>query len=224
MKQTRILPLGVVGVVVGAMLVVLALADEAFQPSDDDLHRRSENFWSALAVEGVWAESYDSLEGLFAHSDVVVVGRLVSVEGGRVFGTPNPLLDHPEESQFFFASIQVESLQLLRGAPILDSDGYIVLEELLPERSRLDTLVTNLPEGRAVFFLRNKGVDAMSQGRSRAIVERDTPFYRRITPQGVLRDIGGDVHIPVDGGGGFLLTLEGTGFDALLKRLETLPS
>lgn len=162
--------------------------------------------------------------GYSPHSDVVVVGRLVSVEGGRVFGTPNPLLDHPEESQFFFASIQVESLQLLRGAPILDSDGYIVLEELLPERSRLDTLVTNLPEGRAVFFLRNKGVDAMSQGRSRAIVERDTPFYRRITPQGVLRDIGGDVHIPVDGGGGFLLTLEGTGFDALLKRLETLPS
>lgn len=181
---------------------------------------RGDRFWHLFTVHGAWVKYYDSLAAMTKAADVVVVATIDSVAAGRSFGEQRPELDHPDESVIHFATIKLRVDQLLSGEPRTDADGFITLEMLLPERGVLKELEATVPQGKAIYFLRNEGQAAAQQGVSKAIQIRDLDYYRRVNPQGVIRDVDGLVVAPEDGEAAFLTLLNGQRFDQVVEAVS----
>ncbi len=173
---------------------------------------RSDRFWSALALRGMAAESYDTLEDLAKSADLVVVGTILSVERGREWvAIPEYVDDAALSGQAYarFATVTITIQQIVGPvrAPLPDP-SLVKLEAYLPSPGALSILKDNVPRERSIFFLRNKG-------------ESDSVEFYRFTndEQGLVRDVDGRLRISPAGEDHFLTLLDGEPFDDILAKV-----
>ncbi len=180
--------------VVAIALVVGIFARDSFVRSEAE---RSQQFWSALHVEGL-REHYPTLEALVDDVDGVIVGRILSIGEGsedRDLEAEAAGIDRGLSSVFYVRlTIRVESV--LAGN--LPGPGSTVVVEQLGDRSLVPAFQGKLPNERTLFFLTDKVVyDAGLQG-----------VYEPIR---TMRELDGNV-MPVDPDERFLQDLSGIDF------------
>lgn len=191
-----------------------AVGTEMGGAPSSDLYAQSDAFWSQIAVNGMSAEEFSSLEAMAKAADLVVVGRFTDLARGREWVANaayvgDPLLGDYAMARFADAPIAVESIL---GEPRVPFEGTLVpFEIFLPLPNMTDDLRSALPQERTIFFFRNKG-------------KADDPTRYRLTndEQGILREIDGRVAVLDTGAGHFLERLNGQSFDAVVAELQTL--
>ena len=65
------------------------------------------------------------------------------------------------------------------------------VEIMLGPGDAIYTLESMLPTERAIYFLRNKGLDVAGRGAPATIQRQEAPFFRLVNSEGVIRDIDG---------------------------------
>lgn len=199
---------------IAAALVVWTSASMAGVASTSQ-RDASDRFWARVTPQSALeAEHYESLSDMTASADAVVLGRIVEVLPGRVFGNP---ASYPVGAAASYATAIVEVTDVLSGDP---GARTLQLELLLPDAEVLADLQAALPRERAVYFLRNKGHEAALLGLPPNVQANERPFFRLVNTRAVLRDIDGNVAAPVSADEGFLLELDGTPFSDLLATLR----
>jgi hypothetical protein len=200
------------GIGLGAALTVTRQPTAVAQQPGSDLVARSYRFWSAVAVRGMAAESYDSLEDLAQNADLVVVGTILSVDRGREWVAIPAYVDDPflsDEAFARFATLTIAVQQII--GPVrtpLPDPSSVKLEAYLPRPGTMALLRENVPRERSIFFLRNKG-------------KTDSVDFYRFTndDQGLLRDFDGLVRISPTGEDHFLTHLDGERFEDILANV-----
>lgn len=173
---------------------------------------RSNLFWSAMTVNGMSAESYDSLETLAESADLVVVATVETVERGREWVAipeyvDDPVLSDGAIARFATVTLSIEQIVGPVRTPLADRSS-VRLEAFLARADTLEIIQDNLPRERAIFFLRNKG-------------QKDSVDFYRFTNdgQGLLRDFDGRVQIAPTGEDHFLTHLDGERFEDVLAKV-----
>ena len=162
-------------------------------------------------------ESYGDLNTMTKASDVVVVAQIERIDAGDIYetgaGAPN----------LAFINFYVRSEQVLRGKPIVETDGTFILEIPQPaeDRAGADSIATQMqsqfPTGRMLLFLRDKGTDP----RVDASV-REYGRYRLVVSYGLVVDNGGNAVMPLrlhTGGDPFADAVNAMPFDAVLDAV-----
>lgn len=174
---------------------------------------KSDAFWASLQYEFLEAEHYSSLASMTAAADAVVVGRLTSIEAGRVWGDP------PDDAAYY-AEARLEVKEVVAGT-LIDTGGALRFELFMAEPSVIEHLQANLPSEEAIYFLRNKGAEAMTLEMSRSEQAREAEYYRLVTMGAVLRNGPDGRTVTIPGRGEpFLVELAGRPFDAMLDQVR----
>lgn len=116
---------------------------------------------------------------------------------------------HEVYARFGDVEVSIEQIVGSVEAPLPDRTR-VNMEVFLVESEALAELRSNIPEERAIYFLRNKG-------------PADSVDFYRLTndEQGLLREFNGRVRIAPHGGTHFLTRLDGERFDEVLARVAT---
>ena len=140
---------------------------------------------SLVRAEIEEVERYDSLRGITLEADAVVLGRVRSVEPGRIF------------SGCGYAAATVDVEALLAGDLPAGSQDHLTLE-YFGFCSSLPELGEEIPRGRAVFFLRNKGEETrhVQPDATEQEIESESMFWRTVIHAGTATS----VHDVSDGG------------------------
>lgn len=206
-----------------ALLAATAIVWLGASAPDGYRASRSDLFWDRLWFEGASGPHYDSVEELESASDVVILGRITTVEEGRVFGDPHPDNPNPKEELVAYVTAIVEVDSVLAGA-LEDSNAKSIRLELpMPRQDALSDLVGNGPDEPAVFFVFNAGRSAAMQGRSAEVQEREREYYALVGFGAVVRNLDGKAS-PVDAPEmDFLKAFESESFDRFVERIEPAP-
>lgn len=153
-------------------------------------------FWRQLGPpEGaVETEHYTSLRALADGASVVLEGQIIDVVHSRTIGPP----DDPEDRVHFGAAV-IHVIDVLNGALAAETtpDGRTVLVEfMVPEPVTPDIDVGSLPQGRALFFLRQKGSPIPGYGRVTSRVD-ESRWYRFVNSQGLFVEQTGGLAFPL---------------------------
>jgi hypothetical protein len=184
---------------------------------------RSERFWRALWFGHASSPHYDSLAALKAGSDVVVLGRIVRVEEGRIFGDPHPANPTPEEELVRYVTATVEIDRVLAGATVEPGVDTLNLELPMPRKDVLTEILGNKPDEPAVFFLFNAGLMAAAQGRPASVQQIERDYYALVAFGAVVRSLGGKA-TPIDAPElEFLHEFESETFDRFIERIQSTP-
>jgi len=174
--------------IAGVMATVVGLVVPKGQGSEPG------GLWAAVTVAGVEAEYYDSMADMARAADAVIVGRIISVSEGRVFGTPDRTLKHPERAQTFMANLTIEVDEVIRGSL---KPGW-KLEVMAPGRDRIDELgVYAKAEERSIFFLRDEEAWTRRLGWSDEYVKSAAGIYRLVRQGAVIVDHHSEALLPV---------------------------
>lgn len=178
------------------------------QPASPNLDRgQSDRFWSLLYLRGSEAEHYEALSDITQASDRVVVAKIESIELGRQVGESYPIS---------YTVLNLRVLRTLRGP----TAELVKLEIILPSVDKLEELKSSQPEEESVFFLRDKGSEALRLGLSAEEVRVEQGSYRLVSSQGVLRNLNGQVGIPIASEDSFLLQLSGESFEHMEEKVR----
>jgi hypothetical protein len=205
------------GVLIGAGLALVLTLNYVAEGGVASLEQRSNTFWGSLGIQGQEAEFYESLPEMALASDVVVLGRVESVSEGRVFVMEAPPDVPVEDVTFRYVSMSIAVSRTLRHLP--GPPEKIAIEMMLPTATTLGDLKGSIPEEETLFFLRSKGLDLERREKPDRVVSQEMPFYRLVSSQGLLRNIGGQTHPNVGAEDQFLLDLVHDQFD---KTLDTV--
>lgn len=145
-------------------------------------------FWRAAALHGSQAEHYETLTSMAQSADAVVVGRLRSIDNGRVFG-------EEEGNKYYYATVKIDVDELVLGS--LDQDWSLEVPISRPEQS--DTLRGWLSDGKALFFLRSKAREARMLGYAQGVIDQESGYYRLVTFEAVINDDNGLANPPLGG-------------------------
>jgi hypothetical protein len=151
-------------------------------------------------------------------ADAVVVGRVVNISPGRVFGEPG------DQVIYGNGALQIDRIVWDTQRSLLPDS--INLEVMLPDAGVDAALRGSLPTSPGVYFLRNKGVSAAQAGYALEAQLANAPYWRLVSSQGLLENVAGSVEAPVVPAeeGGFPSDLEGSSFQALLERVQQAAS
>lgn len=151
------------------------------------------------------------LRGITLEADAVVLGRVRSVEPGRIF------------SGCGYAAATVDVEALLAGDLPAGSQDHLTLE-YFGFCSSLPELGEEIPRGRAVFFLRNKGEETrhVQPDATEQEIESESMFWRTVIHAGTVVDQDGSVHVPDRLNAPFLVALEGSPFSEFVDRVRAL--
>ncbi|HEX5015343.1 MAG TPA: hypothetical protein VFV72_14430 [Candidatus Limnocylindrales bacterium] len=173
------------------------------------------SFWSTLRISGTEAEHYDSIGQLAQSADLVVVGRIDSIERGREWVAVEPeLVDVAGDfayARFALATISVD--RVLGGAT---DRATVPVEFLIISWDQVDRLRGVIPHDPAIFFLRQKRGESSDE------------FYRLVNiSQGSVGSDNGKALITRVGAGGdadddFLTDLNGQNFEGIVADVERL--
>lgn len=105
--------------------------------------------WAPVNVQLTELEHYASVAEITAAADAVVVGRVIAVEPGRVFGGAT---GHP----MHYAAVTIRVTELIRGT-LLDPRTVSLEVPLFGGPTSIDRLRASLLEHDGAFFLRDKG-------------------------------------------------------------------
>lgn len=177
MTLRRLLMLNAVAVVAIAVGVVAAPGPR--DPGD---------IWRATALEASQAEHYESLSSMALAADAVVVGRLRSIENGRIFEDEDGYRNH-------YATVKIDVVELLLGSL---QPGWS-LEVPVSSPDRVDALRGWLSDDKGIFFLRAKSREARELGLGQARVDQEAGYYRLVTFEAVINDDQGKASPPLPG-------------------------
>lgn len=191
------------------VVLVVALSAVVAMRAGAAADERSERFWSTVQYAFMEAEWYGDLADMTMSADAVVIGSIVAISPGRVFGDP------PDNGAYYAeATLRVE--QLIRGR--LVTDGDVRLEIFMAEPEVIHTLEENLPGDTGVYFLRHKGAEAVALDHPAEVVSAEQPFYRLVSMQGLLRRTSGGTTATMPGQfESFLVEMNGTSFSHTLE-------
>lgn len=166
---------------------------------------------SLVRAEVEEVERYDSLRGITLGADAVVLGRVRSVEPGRIF------------SSCGYAAATVDVEALLAGDLPAGSRDQLTLE-YFGFCSTLPELGEEIPRGRAVFFLRNKGEETrvVRPGATDQEIASESAFWRTVILAGTVVDHDGSVDVPVGLNAPFLVALKGSSFPEFVDRVRVI--
>ena len=162
--------------------------------------------WDLLRIGGNEVEQYKSLGTMTKSSDVAMVGTVEAVESGRTFGDA-------ENGFAYYATMKVRVDEVLHGTPILH-DGVAKVEVFLGDDNDYSELSATLPGERALFFLRDKGLEAAALGLPESAQAEQSGLYRWVSSQGLLVSSNGRIATPLyPDEHGFPTALRGRPFD-----------
>jgi hypothetical protein len=211
------------GVTTLGAVAVIALVWASMSAADSYRIWRSDQFWNRLWFSGASAPHFDSMEEMQAASDVVVLGTIIQVEEGRIFGDPHPDNPHPEEELVAYVTATIEIDRVLVGSLEDPGAARIRLELPMPRQDAVRELVGDGPAEPAVFFVFNAGRLAAAQGRPLEIQEIEREYYALVAFGAVVRNFDGKA-APIDAPEmEFLKAFESEPFDRFVERLDTAP-
>jgi len=190
------------GVLAGALMFI---ATTAFIGVVVQLPRdvsATDRFWSAFHVDGVEAAHFNSLEEVYAASDLVIVGEVHRVELSRQWQATEDL--GADGLATFVASFVLPSATLKNAGQAV-ADEFTRVEMFLPSARDLDTVLAAPPTGQSIYFL--------------VAIEAVPNTYRLVSSQGLLRDLGGAVGVST-AEDAWLAGLAETSFNDLVTTLR----
>lgn len=170
-------------------------------------------FWLGVVPGGNNVEHFVTLDAMTASSDAVVVASLVSIGQDPDRHTS---LD-PADGAFAQLTFRVE--EVVAGTVNSITPGNVVVEIFYIDAREYARFATKLPGDRVLMFLRNKAVEAKANGWPAEGPDAGSQYYRVVSDQGLIRDVGGHAQ-PAEIDGGFLETLNGTAFADVLSSAK----
>ena len=200
-----------VGVLVGGR----ALAAESDMRATQE---RSDHFWSTLAVNGSPRNHFDSLRGMAAGADIVVVAHIEKLAPGREVrdleaeaeGMPR------EQASVYFADATLVVDDAIKGGP----RQTVKLQLMVPGPGTVDQLGKAVPTERAIYFLTDMGAYFARENPTSSLVTTLRNTFDFVSPQGLLRDFGSKVGVTADEGDTFLETASRKPFSDVLADTE----
>jgi hypothetical protein len=212
-KVSGRLPLPLLFVVFVVAVFLSTLASSAAATWQRVGHDRSDAFWSLVTPRGMAAEEYLAPAVMAASADLVVVGRVVSVERGREWVANPDLVNHPDpaarEGAFArFATVMVQVESTLGPSAFEAARALVPVEVFLVRPEVLGELKTLASTERAIFVLRNKGPDD------------SVDFFRLVNDtQGLVREFDGKAHV-MSGEVASFARLEGLPFTRVVEEFR----
>lgn len=198
-------------------LMVLGLAvGSTISEHHREQTERSAHFWSSVTYRGAQIEAFHEAEEMFLASDLVVVGRIVSMVPGRVLGDPGA----GDAAHYLTGKLEVE--EVIRGQSGADAElAALTLEVFTFDADHVVSLAESFPTERALFFLRNKGTTAAKLGWSDEVVVAESKYHRLIATSGLIRDLAGGPSpiVPLEDR---MLGLSGATFDDVVRTVKAL--
>ncbi len=182
----------------------------------------SDRFWRLASFHGASGPRFDTLDGLVSASDVVVLGRITSVQPGRIFGTPHADNPDPASEQIHYVAVTVKVDRILYGALVDPAASDLTLEMPVSGPDAIPQLAKSVPPELSVMFLFNAGLSAAAHGLPDDIQARESKYYALLAFGAVMRDIGGAPRVADAVELGFLTAFESGSFDAFLRRVEAV--
>jgi len=171
---------------------------------------RSNEFWSNYLVEGIQAERFRDLPEMTQASDAVVVGRIRSIEPGRIFGQAGDY-----QVSYVSASLWVDDVLSGRAAKAGDK---LTLELMAADPS----VLPEPPRESTVFFLRNKGVEAARLGFPSSLQLAESAYFRLVRFEAFLRNFSGRVKVAGTAEYPWLVGLDDEPFDGVVRMIRSL--
>jgi len=204
-----------------AFVVVLAFVSTAPQRPN---RGSSDAFWRvANSVNGIDAETYDSLEGMTQAADVVAVGVLEDVTRGRTFVADREIAARIGDP-YYDEAFAYYALANLRVREVVVGDSSLVgstlpVEIFASQRGKLEQLLAQPALDTGLFFLRSKGAEARALGFSNAAQQAEQPYFRLVTSTALVRDFDG-IAATLPGADEFLARFDATRFDDALVAVR----
>jgi hypothetical protein len=173
----------------------------------------SADFWAGVTPGGNNYEHYTSLDAMTKAADLVAVGsvRRISQDSHR----------HTELSPTdgAFAQLDFKVENVLGGSPEYAAPSILNLELFMTDPRQYEQFAARLPAERVLVFLRNKAVEAQLNDWAPEGPDTGHLYYRIVSDQGVIRDVGGKA-VAQDDEGGFLSAINGTSFDRVVAEVQ----
>lgn len=179
-----------------------------------DVAARSDHFWELLAVNGSAIAHFDTLDGMADEADLVVVGRIVSVAPGREVRDLDAEAEGyaREEASVYFADATLIVDEAIKGDP----GKEVKLQLLLPQPGVLEQVQADLPSERGIYFLRDMGAYFAKENPDSGLATTLEDTFDFVSPQGLIRDLGGSVGANADEGDTWLHELARRTFTEVL--------
>ena len=173
----------------------------------------SADFWAGVAPGGNNDEHYTSLDGMTKAADLVAVGTVTRISQDSHRHTELS----PADGAFAQLDFKVENV--LGGSPEYAAPGILNVELFMTDPRQYEQFAAKLPVEAVLVFLRNKAVEAQLNGWPLEGPDTGHLYYRIVSDQGVIRDVGGKAATP-DDDGGFLTAINGTSFDRVVAEVQ----
>lgn len=173
---------------------------------------RSDSFWRLLSINTLEVEHYDSLDSMTSGSEAVVLGKIVGVSLSRAFG------GQEDAEPIRLAALEVSVSRILAGR-LTKAATTIAVEVTIPGGRNIEDLQAAIPTEEAMYFLRNKGTEASDLGFTPEEIEVEAPYYRLVSSQGQIRNLGGAALPPEAAEDSFLVDLRGTPFSEVTSQV-----
>ncbi|MBA3779975.1 MAG: hypothetical protein H0X16_11895 [Chloroflexi bacterium] len=206
----------------GAAVLVVVLVGVFLAQAARIAHDRSDRFWGTLSFQTPSGVAFESLEGLSEYSDAVVLGRIVGIDKGRVFGELEPEAPDPEEGRVHYLTARLDVERLLRGELVPGSERQLKLELPMPNEDKFQELAANAPSERGVYFLFNAGHSAAQNNLSKQRQEADREYYALVAVGAQAREMDGKVHGLGNPDLDFLEQYEGDAFGGFVEQVAAL--
>lgn len=175
------------------------------------------DFWAGVTPGGFNDEHYDSLDQMTKAADLVMVGTVTRI--GQDPSRHTAL----SPSDGAFAQLEFKVEEILGGAPQVSPSGAIIVELFMTDPGQYDRFSAGLPTERVLLFLRNKAVEAKRNGWPEEGPDTGHLYYRVVSDQGIVRDVGGRAVAP-DDEGGFLSNINLKTFEEVVAAVRSAGS
>lgn len=164
----------------------------------------SDRFWSGLSYRTSGSVDEDSLEDLTASSELIVVGRLSRLTVSRTW-VVDP--DAGPDGVAMYVKAAIEEPHVLGAWNDTAPPSTVEVEFFVPNPRRLEQLVVDLPSDMTLFFLDRK---------QEPVTEL---FKLHNLSQSYFRGLDG-VEVPIGAEDDWVLSLHGTNFEELVRRVS----
>lgn len=173
-----------------------------------------DRFWQAV-VPGHPYEQHSSILDMAASADAVVRGHIASIAKGR-----NLVADAETGEIAAYATLTVAIDELIAGVIHTEERATVKVEIFLDDPEAYGRIAESVPQESAIWFLRNKAVEAALLGLPADYPGAGEDYYRVVSNEGILREVEGDV-VPVQPSeSDWLAALDGRAIDDVLSELR----
>jgi hypothetical protein len=198
--------------IIVTLVGLIFLVNVVWANSVSSARRASDLFWSLAGIDGVQSEGYESAPEMYAAVDAVVVGRITSIQMGRVIG------DADNDNAAYYATVSLEIEEVLRSRSNALPESRVVSLELLSfYPSVVERMIAEFVPERGLYFLTSKGLNAERAGEPAAVAAAEMPFYRLSIAEGVIREIGGQAFARPSPDRSVLSDHHGRPFDSVVR-------